>query len=73
MLKYGNKEFRNLEEQVQKNLEDIEDFKAGNQTIAEFGITVVGIVATADEIPEIGENYGDAYLVGNQTPYDMRV
>ena len=73
MLQFGNKEFRNLEEQVEKNAQDIEDFKNGNQTIAEFGITVVGILATADELPAQGENFGDAYLIGTQTPYDMRV
>ena len=73
MLKFGNKEFRNLEEQVLKNQDDIQDFKDGNQTIAEFGITVVGILATADELPAQGENFGDAYLIGTKTPYDMRV
>ena len=73
MLQFGNKEFRNLEEQVEKNAQDIQDFKDGNQTIAEFGITVVGILATADELPAQGENFGDAYLIGTQTPYDMRV
>lgn len=73
MLKYGNREIRNLEDQVEKNAQDIEDFKNGNQTIAEFGITVVGILATADELPAQGENFGDAYLIGSSTPYDMRV
>lgn len=73
MLQFGNKEFRNLEEQVEKNAQDIQDFKDGNQTIAEFGITVVGILASADELPAQGENFGDAYLIGSQTPYDMRV
>ena len=73
MLKYGNRELRNLEDQVEKNAQDIEDFKNGNQTIAEFGITVVGILATAAELPAQGENYGDAYLIGSSTPYDMRV
>lgn len=73
MLQFGNKEFRNLEEQVEKNAQDIQDFKDGNQTIAEFGITVVGILASADELPAQGDNFGDAYLIGTQTPYDMRV
>lgn len=73
MLKYGNRELRNLEEQVEKNAQDIQDFKDGNQTIAEFGITVVGILATAAELPAQGENFGDAYLIGSSTPYDMRV
>lgn len=73
MLQFGNKEFRNLEEQVEKNAQDIQDFKDGNQTIAEFGITVVGILASADQLPSQGENFGDAYLIGSQPPYDMRV
>lgn len=73
MLQFGNKEFRNLEEQVGKNAQDIQDFKDGNQTIAEFGITVVGILKSALELPDQGENYGDAYLIGTQAPYDMRV
>lgn len=73
MLKYGNKEFRNLEEQVLKNMEDIQDFKDGNQTIAEFGITVVGILTSADQLPAQADNYGDAYLIGEETPYDMQV
>ena len=73
MLKFDGLEFRNLEEQVGKNAQDIQDFKDGNQTIAEFGITVVGIVETASQIPAQGQNYGDAYLVGYSAPYDMRV
>ena len=73
MLKFGNQEFRNLEEQVLKNKNDIQDFKDGNQTIAEFGIKVVGIVDDAALIPAVGEEFGDAYLVGTQPPYDIRV
>lgn len=73
MLQFGNKEFRNLEEQVEKNAQDIEDFKNANQTIAEFGIYVVGILASVDDLPAQGENFGDAYLIGSQPPYDMHV
>lgn len=73
MFKFGNQEFRILEEQVMKNKDDIQDFKDGNQTIAEFGITVVGIVPTAGDMPATADNYGDAYLVGDTAPYDMRV
>ena len=73
MLKFGNQEFRNLEEQVLKNKNDIQDFKDGNQTIAEFGIKVVGIVSDAASIPAVGQEFGDAYLVGTKPPYDMRV
>ena len=73
MLQFGNKEFRNLEEQVEKNAQDIEDFKNANQTIAEFGIYVVGVLASVDDLPAQGENFGDAYLIGSQPPYDMHV
>ena len=73
MLKYDGKIYRNLEEQVLQNQKDIQDFKDGNQTIAEFGITVKGILSQASLLPEFGENYGDAYLIGTETPYDMRV
>ena len=73
MLKYGNRELRNLEEQVEKNAQDIEDFKNANQTIAEFGIYVIGILASVDDLPAQGENFGDAYLIGSSTPYDMHV
>lgn len=58
---------------IERNKQDIQAFKDANQTIAEFGITVVGILATAAELPVQGENFGDAYLIGTQTPYDMRV
>ena len=47
MLKYDGKIYRNLEEQVLQNQKDIQDFKDGNQTIAEFGITVKGILSQA--------------------------
>ena len=73
MIKVNNVELRNLEEQVKKNAQDIQDFKDANQTIAEFGIYVQGILTDASKLPEVGENYGDAYLIGTTTPYDMRV
>lgn len=73
MLKLGNIELRNLEEQVFKNQQDIQDFKDANQTIAEFGIYVQGVLSSAALLPSYGVNFGDAYLIGTQTPYDMRV
>lgn len=73
MFKYNNKIYAILEEQVDINKQDIQDFKDGNQTIAEFGITVVGILTSADQLPASGDNFGDAYLIGTETPYDMRV
>ena len=58
---------------IEKNKQDIQAFKDANQTIAEFGITVVGILSSADQLPASGDNFGDAYLIGTETPYDMRV
>lgn len=64
---------RNLPEQVKANQDDIQDFKDANQTIAEFGIYVQGVLSNVSLLPEVGENFGDAYLIGTSTPYDMRV
>lgn len=72
MLKYGNKEFRNLEEQVRKNQEDIANHYAQDRVLADFGIKVVGQVDTPEDLPDaatyIGE-YGNAYAVGTEAPY----
>ena len=73
MITVNGEELRGVMEQVGKNKQDIEDFKNANQTIAEFGIYVQGILTDASKLPEVGENYGDAYLIGTTTPYDMRV
>lgn len=58
---------------IERNKQDIQAFKDANQTIAEFGITVVGILSSANQLPASGDNFGDAYLIGTKTPYDMRV
>lgn len=58
---------------IERNKQDIQDFKDANQTIAEFGITVVGILSSVSQLPATGDNFGDAYLIGTKTPYDMRV
>ena len=75
MITVNGKELRNLQEQVEKNKEDIQDFKDGNQTIAEFGITVQGIISDESKLPTDATtlSYGDAYLIGSIAPYDMRV
>ncbi len=66
-------DFLNALQAIERNKQDIQDFKDGNQTIAEFGITVVGILTDASQLPVQGDNYGDAYLIGTETPYDMQV
>lgn len=72
MLKYGNKEFRNLEEQVRQNKDDIARHYAQDRVLADFGIKIVGQVDTPAELPDPATyegNYGDAYAVGPAAPY----
>ena len=65
MLSFGNKEFRNLEEQVQKNKADIEDWKSKQETLANWGIRIVGQIESESDLPEdYSGEYGDAYQVG---------
>ena len=72
MLAFGNKEFRNLQEQVLKNMDDIKSIKEGSYVLDEFGIKVIGQVATSDDLPS-GQDfeYGDAFAVGTETPYEL--
>ena len=65
MLVYNNKEYRNLQEQVQKNKADIEDWKSKQETLANWGIRIVGQIESESDLPEDYEGeYGDAYQVG---------
>lgn len=73
MLKFGNKEFRGLEEQVEKNKNDIQDIKELNIFINGLGIKVLGTLAIPEEIPEQEYEYGDAYLIGYEEPYELYV
>lgn len=72
---------RNLEEQVQKNKEDIARHYAIDRALANFGIKIVGSVPNANQLPGqikgtpfpqapgyTGE-FGDAYVVGTNPPY----
>jgi hypothetical protein len=77
MIVYNNKEYRNLVEQVQKNKADIEDWNSKEDTLANFGIRIIGKVATEDKLPEIIDSegkqvydYGDAFMVGSDEDAD---
>ena len=72
MLKFGNREFRNLQEQVLKNMCDIQDIEQGATVLAAFGIKVVGQVNQVSDLPApttYKGNLGDAFLVGTEAPY----
>ena len=66
MLRFDGKEFRNLEEQVLKNKEDIaKHYQATQLPLNLSGIKVLGKVDSAADLPDkttyVGE-YGDAYV-----------
>lgn len=72
MLIVDGKEFRNLEEQVKKNKEDIAMWNAGERTLSNFGIKVVGKVDSPNDLPNpisYAGTFGDAYVVGWEAPY----
>ena len=81
MLKIDGKEFRNLEEQVLKNKNDIENSLQLKNLLTDFGIRIIGQVESAYQIPSVSDykennpnwNYGDAYTVGTESPYDLYI
>lgn len=74
MLKYGNKEFRNLQEQVLANMRNIEDIIKGQPIMATYSLKIVGSVESSSDLPDPltyeGE-YGDIYIVGTEEPFDL--
>ena len=81
MLTVDGKEFRNLEEQVLKNKNDIENALQLKNLLTDFGIRIIGQVESAYQIPSVSDykennpnwNYGDAYTVGTESPYDLYI
>ena len=68
--------YRNLPEQVLKNKIDIENILTSQKVLGEFGIKIVGYVETVEELPSASSytgEYGDAYAVGTETPYDYYI
>jgi hypothetical protein len=65
----NGKVYRNLEDQVQYLTEQ---FQTG-KLIEELGIHVLGIYTTIEDIPSEDYQYGDAYLIGTQVPYNLYV
>lgn len=73
MITINGKEYRNLEEQVQKNKEDIANHYNIDRVLADFGIKVIGQLDSADDLPESGDSYGDAYAIGTEAPYNFYI
>lgn len=62
-------EYRNLTEQVEKNKQDILHHFQRDEVLADFGIRIIGQLASPTELPPTAENYGDAYAVGISSPF----
>lgn len=75
MYELNNKKQLNLEETVLFLVDRVGQHYEKDQVIAEFGITVMGTVPSYADIEAIdeGENYGYAYLVGEQEPYNVYI
>ena len=79
MLKFGNKEFRNIQEQVLENMQNIANLKEGTAVLDEFGIKVVGEVDSLQDLSSVADYklahddwaYGDAFAIGTQPPYKL--
>ena len=72
----NNIELRNLEEQVQKNKEDIARHYAIDRSLANFGIKIVGTVSSPEGLPDpltYQGQYGDGFAVGQTGPYDYYI
>lgn len=76
MITIGDKQFRNLEEQVKKNMDDIQYILEEEGVLNEFGIKIVGQITDSGDLPDPdtyeGE-YGDAYAVGTDAPYTIYI
>lgn len=76
MLNRNDIIFRSLVEQVEYNKEQIEHILQVNSLMAGAGVKLVGNVSAEGDLPATDSypgNYGDAYLVGTERPYDMYV
>lgn len=76
VITIDNKQYRNLEEQVKKNKDDIQYILEEEGVLNEFGIKVVGQITSSSQLPDPdtyqGE-YGDAYVVGTGAPYTLYI
>ena len=59
---------RNLEEQVLENKEDIAKLNTVGRVIADWGIKVLGVVDTVENIPVANYEYGDAFGLSSTSP-----
>lgn len=73
MYTIRGKEFRNLEEQVFKNKADLDSLYGSQVVLNEFGIKVIGQIESVDYLPATSEEFGDAFAVGVEPPFELYV
>ena len=74
MITINNRELLNLEDTVDWCVDKINDHYNRDRVLADFGIRVIGQVNTPEELEgKVGEDYGDAYVVGAIEPYSFYV
>lgn len=78
-MEWDKKQYLNIQEQVEKNRQDILNIEQGAVVLADFGIKVIGHVASSSLLPDPaqylldGGEYGDAYTVGSEAPYEFYI
>ena len=65
---YDNKTYRNLQQQVKENMDNIAEL----QDLKLVGIDVAGIVADFASLPSSAQQ-GQIYAVGSASPYELYV
>ena len=65
---YDNKTYRNLQQQVKENMENIAEL----QDLKLVGIDVAGIVPDYSSLPSSAVQ-GELYAVGSSSPYELYV
>ena len=76
MITVDGIQYRNLEEQVRKNKDDIKFILEEEGVLNQFGIKVVAQVSDTSALPDAstyGGEYGDAYAVGTASPYTFYI
>lgn len=76
MLIYNGKEYRNLEEQVRKNQNDISKIVESSEILNDYGLRIVGAVTEVSKLPDpqtYTGNYGDCYTVGTESDYAIYI
>lgn len=78
MLRIGDNEYRNLQEQVLKNKDDIQHLRSSGN-IAELGIKILNAenpytsIAQLPDAATYSGNYGDGYIIGAGSPYELYI